>query len=274
MPLYYMTKVETAFSTPDEGEGNRSMSFFRQIKSILNNSPPSVQQELSSDQGKQIDRRMKKRLSHKGRRILVIDDSATVVATISKFLRSSGCVVRGADNAETGLEITRAEQPDLIFLDIVLPGMNGFAALRQIRRDLRTHHIPVVIISGNEQAIEQFYAKRIGADAFMRKPFSRHDLFAQVDTLVITEKLPGLDVAAIPGKPPAGSANPEAVPPEETAQKSSSPNSISGISVLDARRQLTLMGLQYSSQEQFSIALQRKDRLAVKLFIIGRGIKV
>ncbi|MDR3221692.1 MAG: response regulator [Candidatus Accumulibacter sp.] len=252
------------------------MSFFRQIKSILNSDPSPVQEEPSPAQDEPVDRRTEKRSGHKGRRILVIDDSATVVATVGKFLRSAGCVVRGADNAEAGLEITRADQPHLVFLDIVLPGMNGFAALRRMRRDPRIHHIPVIIISGNEQAIEQFYAKRIGADAFMRKPFSRRDLFGQLETLIVNGKLPWLGMETGPRKPPAEIADPEAVPQEEkeAAQVSPPPDSISGLSMLDARRQLMLMGLQYSSQEQFSLAMQRKDRLAVKLFIVGRGIKV
>jgi DNA-binding response OmpR family regulator len=65
----------------------------------------------------------------------------------------------------------------------VLPGMNGFAALRILRRDPNTRNIPVIMISGNAEAAEQFYAQRIGADDFMKKPFSRPELFARIDRL-------------------------------------------------------------------------------------------
>jgi len=95
-----------------------------------------------------------------------------------------------AGDAEKGVEIARAERPDMIFLDIVLPGMNGFAALRQLRRDPVTREIPIIMISGNEQATEQFYAQRIGADDFMKKPFSRSEVIARIERLLDAEQVP------------------------------------------------------------------------------------
>ena len=67
--------------------------------------------------------------------------------------------------------VPEEHRPELIFLDIVLPGMNGFAALRAIRRDPMLRDIPVIMMSGNEQAMEKFFGTRIGADDFMKKPF-------------------------------------------------------------------------------------------------------
>lgn len=116
-----------------------------------------------------------------GTRVLVIDDSPTVLALLRKYLSQNGLVTLEAAAAERGLEIARNERPDLIFLDIVLPGMNGFAALRALRHDARTVEIPVIMISGNAQATEQFYAHRIGADDFMRKPFTREDVFMRIE---------------------------------------------------------------------------------------------
>ncbi|MDR2451075.1 MAG: response regulator [Candidatus Accumulibacter sp.] len=222
------------------------MGLLGQIKSILNSDESPVQKERH---GKWSDRRRRARLSHRGRKILIIDDSATVVTSLKKLLHSAGCVILEAADAETGLEIARENRPDLIFLDVLLPGMNGFAALRRIRRDARTRDIPVIITSSNEQAIEELYAKRIGADDFMRKPFSRLDVFSHVETLVTAEKLPKLDT-------------------EEPARQNSKKEMIA------ARRQLTAMGLQYFNQEQFSAAIERGDKLAVKLFISGGGVKL
>lgn len=127
---------------------------------------------------------------HPSTRILIIDDSATIVATLRKMLRQNGFATYEAGDAEKGLEVAQAEVPDVIFLDIVLPGMNGFSALRQLRRDPRTNHIPVIMISGNAQATEEFYVQRIGADDFMKKPFSRPEIFARIERLLDDEGRP------------------------------------------------------------------------------------
>ena len=152
--------------------------------------------------------RSRKRLnSHLERRVLIIDDSATIVAALRKMLRSAGCVTLEAMDAEKGLEMVLQEKPELVFLDIVLPGMNGFAALRLMRRNPLTRDIPVIMISGNEQATEQFYAKRIGADDFMKKPFSRYEVFARIDALIESNKLRRLYAGITEDKPVAAAAS-------------------------------------------------------------------
>jgi twitching motility two-component system response regulator PilH len=117
-------------------------------------------------------------------RMLIVDDSATIVALLRRMLRQNGYQTLEAGDAEQGIVLAREHLPDLIFLDIVLPGMNGFAALRQLRRDPLTRDIPIIMISGNEQATEEFYVHRIGADDFMKKPFSRAEVFARIERLV------------------------------------------------------------------------------------------
>ena len=128
--------------------------------------------------------------ARKGTRVLIIDDSTTIVFAFKKILRSVGFVTFEALDAEAGLELARDEKPDLIFLDIILPGMNGFAALRQIRRDPLTRDIPVIMISSNEQATEQFFGSRIGADDFMKKPFGRMEVFARIERLLDADQVP------------------------------------------------------------------------------------
>ena len=271
------------------------MSFLRQIKSILNknDTQPTV---AETPPRAPTERRRHKRYSHKGRKILVIDDSATIVASLSKTLQSAGCLISEAADAETGLEVVRREKPDLVFLDIILPGMNGFAALRQMRREEVTREIPVIMISGNEQATEQFYAKRIGADDFMKKPFSRHEVFARIEALVAAGKLPQLEskkadrkaaseiddaTKAKPTKPEnisSATNRPHPAPPTTTRATHKTANlpndAVASMTPLQARHQLTSMGLQYFSQEQFSAAIKRGDRLAVDLFIIGGGVEI
>ena len=125
----------------------------------------------------------------KGAWVLVVDDSATIRAVLGKMLSQDGHVVLKAADGETAIEMARKEQPDLIFLDIVMPGMNGFATLRALRRDPQTHAIPIVMISGNLQATEQFYVQRFGADDFMKKPFGRSEVFARIQHLTKSGRL-------------------------------------------------------------------------------------
>jgi len=125
-----------------------------------------------------------------GTRVLVIDDSATIVALLKRMLQQNRYEVLEAFDAETGIEIARREVPDLIFLDIVLPGMDGFNALRTLRRDPVTKEVPIIMISGNAQATEQFYVQRIGADDFMKKPFSRAEVFDRIEALLDEDDIP------------------------------------------------------------------------------------
>ncbi len=137
------------------------------------------------------DRRNKPRVEAKvGTRILVIDDSTTILAVMKRMLMQNSFEVIEAIDAEKGIESAFANSPDLIFLDIVLPGMDGFTALRILRRDPRTRLVPIIMMSGNEQATEQFYVQRIGADDFMKKPFSRPEVFTRINKLIDENGVP------------------------------------------------------------------------------------
>jgi twitching motility two-component system response regulator PilH len=119
----------------------------------------------------------------RGPKVLIVDDSTTVVILMRRMLEQEGYAPIEALNAEEGIKLAVEEQPQLIFLDIVLPGMNGFAALRNLRRNPKTQSIPIIMMSGNEQATEQFWAEKIGADDFMKKPFSRAEVLTRVERL-------------------------------------------------------------------------------------------
>ena len=187
------------------------MSLFDQLRSVFKKpetETPAAQPaapDAVSDTGNvvsltPVERRKRQRTNARhGTRALIIDDSPTIVAALRKTLQSAGFITLEALNAERGLEVAFREQPDLIFLDIVLPGMNGFAALRTMRKDPRTRHIPIIMISGNEQATEQFYASRIGADDFMKKPFSRYEVFARIEKLLDANHAPSRKVSAQAG---------------------------------------------------------------------------
>lgn len=293
------------------------MSVFKHILSVLGK-PDAAPAAPVVETPQPTERRRKKRVgSHKGRRVLIIDDSATITAALGKILRSAGCIAIEAADAEKGLLLLSSEKPDLVFLDIVLPGMNGFAALRLMRRDPVSRDVPVIMISGNEQATEQFYAKRIGADDFMKKPFSRHEVFARIEGLIERGKLKRIPVPNAESTPNAGpatqaavaaasSANTESAAATTTASVTPLPTARDSIAVpgaapvgvpplrkifsrdagsasgtpgntftaasLEARKQLTAMGLQYFSQDQFLSAIHRWDELAIGFFIAGGGV--
>jgi DNA-binding response OmpR family regulator len=130
-----------------------------------------------------------------GSRVMVVDDSPTICAVLGKMLGQDGYTVTKAPDGESAIELARNELPALIFLDIVLPGINGFSVLRTLRQDPLTRHIPIVMISGNPQATEQFYVQRFGADDFIKKPFGRAEVSACIDQLVRSGRLAARDIA-------------------------------------------------------------------------------
>ena len=125
----------------------------------------------------------------RGMHVLVVDDSPTIRAVLGKMLSQDGHVVIKAADGESALALAREHVPDLIFLDIVMPGMNGFSVLRALRHEVATQEIPIVMISGNLQATEQFYVQRFGADDFMKKPFGRGEVFARIKHLTANGRL-------------------------------------------------------------------------------------
>lgn len=165
------------------------MDFINRIKAWWRPTPEP--EKVFEPEVESTDRRVKERRNAApGTRVLIIDDSATIVALLRRMMRQNDLVTLEAGDAEAGIEIARSEVPDLVFLDIVLPGMNGFAALRALRRDPITRDIPIIMISGNEQATEEFYVQRIGADDFMKKPFSRAEVFARIERLLDDKQMP------------------------------------------------------------------------------------
>jgi twitching motility two-component system response regulator PilH len=168
------------------------MGYFKLFLSLFRKKAPMpIALELDAEDRaaqptkRQIERRNRKRRNAaKGTRALIIDDSGTVVFALRRILQSAGYTTLETFDAESGIETAQTEMPEVIFLDIVLPGMNGFAALRMLRRDPLTKNIPIIMMSSNEQATEQFFGSRIGADDFMKKPFARQEVFARLEKLV------------------------------------------------------------------------------------------
>jgi DNA-binding response OmpR family regulator len=145
----------------------------------------TVKDDPGAEQPLRERRKKPRRNPFPGTRILVVDDSPTIIAALRSILQQQNkYVVIEALDAESGLELAINDMPDLIFLDLVLPKMSGFDALRRLRKNEITREIPIIMMSGNEAAIEEFYVQRIGADDFIKKPFSRGEVFARVERLL------------------------------------------------------------------------------------------
>ena len=103
-------------------------------------------------------------------RILVVDDSRTMLAATKKILEAGGHQVIVAETGEEGVEKAGSEQPEVIFMDLIMPGISGFEATRKITTDPETSNIPVVILTTKEQETDKVWAKRQGAVDFIVKP--------------------------------------------------------------------------------------------------------
>ena len=170
---------------------DRLKQLFAEAKAPMTPEPVAPVAEIPAPGEPRPERRRKKRITAApGTRVLIVDDSPTIVALLSRMLRQNHYTVLEAGDGETALEIARLQRPGLIFLDIVLPGMSGFTALRTLRHDPVTKDIPIIMISGNAQATEQFYVQRIGADNFMKKPFSRAEVFTYIERLLDEQFVP------------------------------------------------------------------------------------
>lgn len=103
-------------------------------------------------------------------RVLIVDDSPTETYKMSSILSKQGYEVLTADSGETGVSLARRELPDVVLMDIVMPGLNGFQATRQLSRDSATQHIPVIIVTTKDQETDRVWGQRQGARGYLTKP--------------------------------------------------------------------------------------------------------
>jgi two-component system, cell cycle response regulator DivK len=112
--------------------------------------------------------------------ILVVDDYQDAREMYAEYLQFSGFRVAEARNGNEALEQAFALQPDLILMDLSLPGMDGWEATRQLKRDDRTRHIPIVALTGHALAGASEGARKAGCDSFVTKPCLPDDLVVEI----------------------------------------------------------------------------------------------
>ena len=116
--------------------------------------------------------------------ILIIDDSPTDVRVFTTLLEKNGHRVSSAASAEEGIAAAKRERPDLVIMDVIMPGMNGFQATRTLSRDADTSTIPILIITTKSMETDRVWGLRQGAKDFMVKPVAESELLGRIQKLI------------------------------------------------------------------------------------------
>ena len=114
------------------------------------------------------------------KKVLVVDDSPADLVNIKNIVTEAGCLVSIATNGKEAVEKAKAEKPDLIFMDIIMPDMDGYAACRLLANDNNTKNIPVVFVTSKSQKADRLWAQMQGGKAFITKPYSADAIIDQL----------------------------------------------------------------------------------------------
>ncbi|RYG93324.1 response regulator [Loktanella sp. IMCC34160] len=118
-----------------------------------------------------------------GKRVLLIEDEPNIIEAISFILSRDGWTVHTHSDGETANDRIKATPPDVVILDVMLPGKSGYDILRDLRADPATAALPVLMLTARGQTRDRELAEQLGASEFMVKPFSNEEVLAQVRTL-------------------------------------------------------------------------------------------
>ena len=132
------------------------------------------------------------------KKVVLVEDEVDIVDTIVYNLSREGFETLSAQRGDEGLNLIRKELPDLVVLDLMLPGMDGLTVCQQLKSDPRTSHIPVIIVSAKAEDADIVIGLGLGADDYLGKPFSPRELIARIKVaLRHSEKTLPADPAAL-----------------------------------------------------------------------------
>lgn len=124
---------------------------------------------------------MKETSVREHKRLLLIDDDPNLILLVKDYLEFRGYEVITAENGREALEVLEQEIPDMIICDVMMPEMDGYAFVNQVRQEERTSWIPILFLSAKGQSQDKIKGLNIGADVYMVKPFEPEELVAQVE---------------------------------------------------------------------------------------------
>jgi len=126
-------------------------------------------------------------------KVLVVEDEVTLLETLVYNLQRQGYEVVSAQDGYEALEIAREEKPDLLLLDIMLPGLDGFEVCRILRKEMS---IPILMLTARDEEVDKVVGLEVGADDYLTKPFSMRELMARVKALLRRVRLIREEVSA------------------------------------------------------------------------------
>ncbi len=112
------------------------------------------------------------------RKVLTVDDSAADLANMKNILTEAGCMVSTASNGKEAIEKAKSEKPDMIFLDIIMPEMDGYETCRMLANTPETKGIPVVFVTSKGQQADKVWAKMQGGKDLVQKPATKEQIIA------------------------------------------------------------------------------------------------
>ena len=129
-------------------------------------------------------------MSHKlkipGTRVLVIDDEPEITEIVEAFLTEAGYIVAAENSAQRAVTKVREFRPDVILLDIMMPGMDGYDVCQQIKGQPEFAHVPIIFLTGKDRADDMGRSFKVGGDMFIKKPFSCERLLEIVNIVVMS----------------------------------------------------------------------------------------
>jgi two-component system, OmpR family, response regulator RegX3 len=137
-----------------------------------------------------------------GKKILIIDDDVALVASLSAGLGDEGFAVVSVNSGEEALDSFRRESPDLVILDLMLPGLDGMTVCRMLRR---SSPVPVIMLTAKNDDVDKIVGLEVGADDYVTKPFSFRELLARVKSALRRPEMDGYDVSEKPDVSSIGS---------------------------------------------------------------------
>jgi twitching motility two-component system response regulator PilH len=114
------------------------------------------------------------------KKVMVVEDSPVDSEHLSKILRGAGCAVSVASSGDAALDLLQSNRPDLVLMDINMPGTDGFATARKMGRHADMKDIPVVFVTSKDQKADRVFAQMLGAKAYITKPYKDADILALI----------------------------------------------------------------------------------------------
>ncbi len=119
-----------------------------------------------------------------GLKVMIIDDSKTIRRSAETLLKKAGCEVITAENGFDALPIISAQHPDILFIDIMMPRLDGYQTCSLVKSNPNFSTIPIVMLSSKDGLFDRAKGRVVGAEEYLTKPFTREDLFGAIRSLL------------------------------------------------------------------------------------------